>query len=185
MKVRLLLELTLLSAAVGAGCASEAAPEATVNDVESITEAIRAAAQVTCTIQTSTGNFLTAVGGGGRTTDVIHSDATRALGWEQFTLVDVGDGAHVGIKTLTGNFLTAVGGGGRSTDVIHSNATQLQAWEEFALVGLGSGQFAIETVNGHFLTAVGGGGRTTDVIHSDATNILGWERFGISCALSP
>lgn len=30
------------------------------------------------------GHYLTAVGGGGRTTDTIHSDATVANGWEQF-----------------------------------------------------------------------------------------------------
>ena len=40
------------------------------------------ATPTTCTIQTfNTGNFLTAVGGGGRTSDVIHSDATVARSW--------------------------------------------------------------------------------------------------------
>jgi len=90
------------------------------------------ATPTTCSIQTfNTRNFLTAVGGGGRTTDVIHTDATVARSWETFTLVDAGDGVHVGIKTVSGNFLTAVGGGGRTTDVIHSDATQVQAWELF------------------------------------------------------
>ena len=44
---------------------------------------------LTCTIQTYNGYYLTAVGGGGRTTDVIHTDATRVGSWEKFTLVDV------------------------------------------------------------------------------------------------
>jgi hypothetical protein len=35
-------------------------------------------------IQTVDGHFLTAVGGGGRTTDTIHSDATGINGWEKF-----------------------------------------------------------------------------------------------------
>jgi hypothetical protein len=35
-------------------------------------------------IGTIDGHFLTAVGGGGRTTDTIHSDATVANGWEKF-----------------------------------------------------------------------------------------------------
>ena len=35
-------------------------------------------------IQTVNGHFLTAVGGGGRTTDVIHSDATQVQAWELF-----------------------------------------------------------------------------------------------------
>ncbi|MFI9597836.1 PASTA domain-containing protein [Nonomuraea sp. NPDC052265] len=45
------------------------------------------ATPTTCTFQTfNTGNYLTAVGGGGRTTDVIHSDATQARSWELFRL---------------------------------------------------------------------------------------------------
>ena len=35
-------------------------------------------------IQTINGHYLTAVGGGGRTTDTIHSDATRVGSWERF-----------------------------------------------------------------------------------------------------
>jgi hypothetical protein len=35
-------------------------------------------------IQTIDGHFLTAVDGGGRTTDTIHSDATAINGWEKF-----------------------------------------------------------------------------------------------------
>ena len=37
-------------------------------------------------IQTANGNFLTAVGGGGRATDVIHSNATVVGSWEKFRL---------------------------------------------------------------------------------------------------
>ena len=37
-------------------------------------------------IQTIDGYYLTAVGGGGRTTDTIHSDATRVGSWEKFTV---------------------------------------------------------------------------------------------------
>ena len=35
-------------------------------------------------IRTINGNFLTPVGGGGRITDVIHSDATSIQSWEMF-----------------------------------------------------------------------------------------------------
>jgi hypothetical protein len=136
----------------------------------------------TCSIQTvNTENFLTAVGGGGRTSDVIHTDATVARSWEKFTLVDAGDGVHVGIKTVSGNYLTAVNGGGLETDVIHSNATALQAWEKFDVIREGGDGFAIQTFDGHYLTAVGGGGQTTDVIHSDATNVQAWELFFFNC----
>jgi len=134
----------------------------------------------TCTIQTyNTGNFLTAVGGGGQTTDVIHSNATWPSAWETFFLVDAGNG-YVGIRTVNGNYLTAVGGGGRNTDVIHSNATALLDWEKFNLVPVG-GWFGVQTIDRHYLTAVGGGGQVNDVIHSNATGIGAWELFRFNC----
>ncbi|GAA3453585.1 hypothetical protein GCM10018962_54180 [Dactylosporangium matsuzakiense] len=141
-------------------------------------------APVTCFIQTHDGHYLTAVGGGGRVTDVLHTDATKPRSWERFTLVDSGDGAaniHYGFRTFRGQYLTAVGGGGRTSDVIHSDATALRAWEKLSVDSLGHDIYAIETINGHYLTAVGGGGRTSDVIHSDATRIGAWERFRFSC----
>ena len=47
--------------------------------------ALTFATPTTCSIQMfNTRNFLTAVGGGGRTTDVIHSDATQVQAWELF-----------------------------------------------------------------------------------------------------
>lgn len=140
-------------------------------------------APINCTIQTVNGRYLTAVGGGGRITDVLHTDATRVGSWEKFTLVDSGEGSPIkyGIKTKTGHYLTAVGGGGRITDVIHSDATQLLAWEKFTLVSLGDGYYAIQTITGHYLTATGGGGQIYDAIHSDATQALAWEKFRFNC----
>jgi hypothetical protein len=85
-----------------------------------------------CVFETVNGHYLTAVGGRGRTTDVIHTDATRIGSWEKFTLIDSRSGSapiQYGFETANGHYLTAVGGGGRITDVIHSDATQLQAWE--------------------------------------------------------
>lgn len=140
----------------------------------------------TCSIQTMTGNYLTAVGGGGRIWDVLHTDATRVGGWEKFTLIDAGDGTpnvRYGIRTAGGRYLTAVGGGGRITDVIHSDATQIHGWEKFTLIALGGGIYAIQTNDGHFLTATGGGGKISDAIHSDSTHVMGWEKFRVSCGL--
>ena len=37
-------------------------------------------------IETVNGHYLTAVGGGGRITDTIHSDATRVGSWEKFRI---------------------------------------------------------------------------------------------------
>jgi hypothetical protein len=144
---------------------------------------------IVCAIQTVNGRFLTAVGGGGRISDVIHSDATRVLAWEKFTLEDLDLGTPVityGIKTVDGHYLTAVGGGGRISDVIHSDATKPRAWERFTIESLGSGWFDIKTVNGHYLTATGGGGHSTDVpevMHSDATRVGSWEKFRFICGV--
>ncbi|MFN8489161.1 MAG: hypothetical protein U0350_16360 [Caldilineaceae bacterium] len=127
-------------------------------------------------VQTITGNYLTAIDGGGRSTDAIHTDATQIREWERFKLINLGNGWYA-IQTITGNYLTAVGGGGRLTDVIHTDATQIREWEKFKLISLGNGWYAIQTITGNYLTAVDGGGRFTNVIHTDATQIREWEKF--------
>jgi predicted RNA methylase len=81
---------------------------------------------------TTNGHYLTAVDSGGRTTDVIHSNATQLLGWEMFTLNSLGGGVY-DIQTLDGHYVTAVGGGGRTTDTIHTDATRVGAWEKFTV----------------------------------------------------
>lgn len=139
-------------------------------------------APITCAIQTYTGNYVTAVGGGGRTTDVLHTDARRIGAWEKFVLIDIGEGtAQYGVQTMSGHFLTAVGGGGRITDVFHTDATELRAWEKITVQSLGYGWYALKTISGNYITAVGGGGRTTDVMHTDATRIGNWEKFRLIC----
>jgi len=82
--------------------------------------------------QTIKGYYLTVVGGGGRITDVIHSNATQLQAWEKIKTVSLG-GGWFALQTITGNYLTAVGGGGRVTDTIHSDATQIGNWEKFYL----------------------------------------------------
>jgi hypothetical protein len=142
----------------------------------------------TCSIQTTNGHYLTAVGGGGRTSDVIHTDATRVGAWEKFVLIDSGDGAsniHYGLRTSNGrNFLTAQDSGGRTSDVIHSNATQILGWEKFTFDSMGGGLYAIQVADGHYLTAVGGGGKPSgDTLHTDATRVGSWETFRVTCGL--
>src|SRR4051812_45080763 len=100
---------------------------------------------INCSIQAYDGHYLTAVGGGGRTTDVLHSNASQVKAWEVFVLEDLGLGTPnitYGIRTKTGNYLTAVGGGGKIQDVMHSNATQALGWEQFQVVSLGNGYYA-------------------------------------------
>lgn len=179
MKKSLILS-ALFAALTAVGCGT---PDMTAADAVDASAPL-ANGPLTCSIQTITGNYLTAVGGGGRLNDVLHTDATRVGAWEKFVLIDSQSGDSVidyGIRTNNGRYLTAVGGGGRITDVIHSDATQLRAWEKFKLHSLGSGWYAIQTISGHYLTAVGGGGRISDAIHSDATVVNAWEKFKFSC----
>jgi hypothetical protein len=138
-----------------------------------------------CTIQSYDGHYLSAIGGGGRTTDAIETNRTLPSTWETFTLVSTFGG--YGIKTSNGNLLTAVGGGGRTTDVIETNRTVLQEWEKFTLVPVATqgrtGWYAIQTFDGHYLTAVnsGGVGSAFDALHSNATQIQAWEEFYFNC----
>ena len=135
--------------------------------------------------------FLTAVGGGNRTTDVVHTDVTRIGAWERFRLLLVDPASRqYAMQTPSGNYLTAVNGGGLSgpgvlpggqtTDVLHTDATQIQSWEKFWLKpSLHGWNNTIQTVNGNYLTATGGGGHTVDAIHTDATNAGDWEHFRV------
>jgi len=146
-------------------------------------------APIDCFIQAYDGHYLTAVGGGGRINDVIHSNATQAKAWERFTLVDLGKGTPnitYGIRTVKGYYLTAVNGGGMIRDVIHSDARQANGWEEFQLESVGGGYFAIKTMRGFYLTAVNSGGLSTqvkDVMHSDARQVKNWEKFKFRCGI--
>lgn len=83
-------------------------------------------------LQTSGGNFITAVSGGGRSSDVIHTDATDIAAWEEFQIASF-DGVWSSIQTTSKNFLTAVGGGGHQTDAIHSDAVTVSDWETFQI----------------------------------------------------
>ncbi len=134
-------------------------------------------------IQTFGMQYLTAVGGGGRVTDVFHTDATAIGPSERYRLFLVLGGGvppKFAIQTSGFNFITAVGGGGRSSDVLHTDAKQVQSWETFSFALDQRGwRHAIQTVKGNYLTAVGAGGKTTDAIHSDAVKADNWEYFYI------
>ncbi len=149
-------------------------------------------------IQTSRGYYLTAVGGGGRITDVVHTDATQPRSPEKFRLIpypQAGSSYTPGsfaIQTASGNYLTAVSAGGRTTDVFHTDATQIGSWEKFSLRVLTTpgvyGAYAIWTGNGrNYVTATGGGGHNTDppAVHTDATKVGSWETFWLLASGDP
>lgn len=126
------------------------------------------------------GKFLTAVKGGGQTTDVIHTDAENPQAWETFRFwVDSATGQFFGFQTTNGEFISARDGGGVTIDTIFTTAAWVGAWEMFTLVPqFAPLNFAIQTLRGFFLTAVGGGGHNSgDTIHTDAVTADEWERF--------
>jgi len=139
----------------------------------------------TCFIQTSNGNYITAVSGGGRTTDVMHTNATVPSTWERFHLVYTGQGSYYGLLTFAGYYVTAYSSGGLSStdypDVLHTNATVLQDWEKFTFVSLADGTYGIRAFDGHLLSALDGGGRTSRAFDSNRTVLSTWEKFRFTC----
>lgn len=117
-------------------------------------------------IQTATGNFVTAVNGGGMTANAIHTDATQPKDWERFRMIYMGGSPppYYGIGTIKGNFITAVNAGGRYQDALHTDARQIQAWEMFRIVKCGdpgSGyEYGIMAADGEFLASESYQGKT-------------------------
>jgi hypothetical protein len=118
--------------------------------------------------------FVTAVGGGGKTTDVLHTDAVKPSAWEKFTLWFVPSTGEYGIQTLNGEFLFATNGGdlaslfpfgNQEVDTIQSTAEYIIDYERFKISpylsqGFPAGSFTIQTVRGFYLIAVGDGRQT-------------------------
>jgi hypothetical protein len=129
------------------------------------------------------GRYVTAVDGGGRTTDVIHTNVggpPRAS--ETFRIwVDIATHQYYAFETANGHFVTANNGGGLIENAIHTSATSINGWGMFRV--LPTGRFlphAIQTLRGFFLTAVGGGGHDSgETIHTDSVVADEWERFNI------
>jgi hypothetical protein len=137
--------------------------------------------------QTSGGNFVTAVSGGGRTSDVIHTDATDIAAWEEFQIAEL-QTVYLSIQTASKNFLTAVGGGRQLTDAIHSDAVTVSGWEAFSLKkagDLGSRlQYLIVPVldgslSGYPIFANNGGNLTQNTLsyYTDTYTPSNWARF--------
>lgn len=134
-------------------------------------------------IQTANQNCITAVDGGGRTSDVLHTDATKAQAWEFFRFYfDQGTGYHA-LQTVSTKYLTALGGGGHADPpAVHTDAVKVDNWEKFHLWkcgDLGSNwRYSIWVpYNGTLLLAVGGGGRTLDALHAYEAPSGNWGIF--------
>lgn len=141
-------------------------------------------------------NYVTALGGGGKSTDAFHTDAAQTDTWEYFYILksgDLGDGYQYAIRPAgTGyvpgqgdnpRFISATDGGGR---IINAMTSSTSVWnnEIFTVLKQPDGTYALRTRTGNFVTAVGDGGlahptSTSDTLHTDATQIQAWERFNI------
>lgn len=126
--------------------------------------------------------YMTATGGGGHTTDAIHTDATVVKDWEKFRVIGGADEPTFAIMTFNGHFLTAQNGGGLIINAIRTNENSVNAWELFGLkLQPEAGpypHFSIQTSSGFFLAAVDRGGvNSGDVIHTDGKVVSDWELF--------
>jgi hypothetical protein len=155
---------------------------------------------VSAAIETESGNYLTAVNGGGLAPDQgdqgvpFRTNATTAGPNETFT-VDWLDAGHTkfALQTANGNYVTAVGGGGISgpndgSTPIHTDATAVSAWETFQLDFGPNNSVAIQLPDGDYLSAINGGGiggGNNVPLHTDATQQGAWEVFTLVPLSSP
>lgn len=126
--------------------------------------------------------YVTAVDGGGRTADVIHTDAWQPRAWERFTLwTDSATRQYYALQTADGHFITAYNAGGLTADAIDTTAASIEGWAMFRLLPQPPfPAYAVQTLRGFFLTAVGGGGHDSgDTIHTDSVSAAGWELFNM------
>ena len=146
-------------------------------------------------MQTMSGNYVTAVNGGGLgggfvndANSPIHTDATKLGPWESLVLVPQTDGSYA-IRTTTGFYITAVNGGGlggpnNASSIIHTDATAIGPWETFTFDAFkpAPSPVAIRTSSGRLLTVVNNGGLggpndASSIIHTDAKAVGPWEKF--------
>lgn len=145
----------------------------------------------TYAIHVPTGQFVTAVNGGGVGEPAnrlpLHTDATALGPWEKFEFLHLFGDVYA-IQTSDGHYLTAVNGGGMGEPAnhlpLHTDATALGPWEKFTLMITPDGCVAIRTANGRFVTAVNGGGMGEPAnrlpLHTDATALGPWEKFTLT-----
>jgi hypothetical protein len=134
-------------------------------------------------IQTANSHCVTAVDGGGRTDNVLHTDATLAQAWEFFRFYfDKATGYHA-IQTVSTKYLNALGGGGHADPpAVHTDAVRVDNWEKFHIWkcgDLGSNlHYSIWVpYNGTLLQAMGGGGRIKDALHAYEAPTGDWGIF--------
>jgi hypothetical protein len=81
-------------------------------------------------LRAANGQYVCAEGGGGR--EVV-ANRDQILGWETFSLIDLGN-SRVALRAANGQYVCAEGGGGRE---VVANRDQILGWETFELVSVG------------------------------------------------
>ncbi|MBO4221983.1 hypothetical protein [Bradyrhizobium neotropicale] len=135
----------------------------------------------------ASGHYLTAVGGGGKTSDPLHTDAKEVRQWEWFKLArvghDLGDALSYFIVPISGGRpLAAVNGGGETKNAISMlGVDPFQPLQRavFRLERQPNNTYALRTANGNYVTANQGGGRQAgpDTLQTNRTQPREWEQF--------
>jgi hypothetical protein len=103
------------------------------------------------------------------------ANRASAGAWEQFSLVDNGDGT-ISLKAgVNGKYVTAEWGG---AGPLIANRSSIGGWEKFTLVDNGDGTFSLKAAaNGKYVTAEAAGGRA---LVANRSSVGSWEKFTIT-----
>ncbi|GGB17469.1 family 16 glycosylhydrolase [Puia dinghuensis] len=101
----------------------------------------------------------------------ITCDRTVAQGWEQFTVVDAGNG-KIALRGNNGNYVSSENG----TQAMTCNRTTFQAWEEFNWIDNGDGTFSLQGSNGNYVSSENG---ASTGMNCNRTSAGLWEDFRV------
>lgn len=99
----------------------------------------------------------------------ITCDRTSVQGWEQFDVVDAGNG-KVALKGTNGLYVSSENG----TAAMNCTRTSYSDWEKFDWVLVGSNQVALKGNNGKYVSSENG---ATSGMNCNRATISGWEAF--------
>jgi beta-glucanase (GH16 family) len=97
-------------------------------------------------------------------------DRTVAQGWEQWTVVDAGNG-KIALRGNNGDYLSSENG----TQAMTCNRTTFQAWETFTWIDNADGSFSLQGSNGNFVSSENG----TQGMTCTRTTASLWEDFRV------
>ncbi|HVU67496.1 MAG TPA: hypothetical protein VHD63_10225 [Ktedonobacteraceae bacterium] len=102
-------------------------------------------------------------------------NATTVQTWEEFTVVDAGNGM-IALKAVANGLYVSAWLGDPNTPLEARSATTIQAWEEFTWVSEGNGAVALlASTNGLYVSAWQADANTP--LEARATSVQGWETF--------